>query len=157
MKKRLEKEPNFLHMLGDNGWMWQTYKEWYDEDYYKYKCTFLNVYRTEVLAVVACAPHHLVTEGHYGVLWLEAVGYPDCCRDENNGYSFGDIQDILTCLEIAEENLVRIGVPFCPDYKFHGRNKANLKRRNDATRKKLNMDHWEEIAWQQENKRREKL
>ena len=30
MKK--QKEPDFLHMLGDNGWMWQTYKGWADED-----------------------------------------------------------------------------------------------------------------------------
>lgn len=152
MKINIEKEPNFLHMLGDNGWMWQTYKGWADEDYYKYKSSFLNIYQTDVLAVVACSWRHIRVNGHYGVMWLEAVGYPDCSRDENNGYSIGDLDDIRTGLILAEENLVRIGVPFTPDYKFHGRNRANLKRRNDATRKKLNMEHWEEIAWMQANK-----
>lgn len=145
--KSSKREPSFLRMMGDNGWMWQMYKGWADEDYYKYKCSFLGTYTVEVFAVVSGSWRHINFNGHMGVLWLEVAGYPDCHRDENNGYSYGNLYDMIQGLEIAEENLVRCGIPFEPDYHFHGRNSANLKRRNDAIRKKLNMEYWEEKAW----------
>ena len=85
-------------------------------------------------------------------MWLEVAGYPDCDRDENHGYSYTDLEDMLTGIILAEENLVRCGIPFCPDYEFHSPNKANLKRRNDATRKRLNMERWEKAAWEEANK-----
>jgi hypothetical protein len=34
-------------------------------------------------------------------------------------------------------------MPFSPYYKFHGRNRANKKRRNDALRRKYNLDELE--------------
>ena len=139
--------PEFLWMMGDNGWIWRTYDGWSDEDYYKYKSSFLGDYVTEVFAVVSTNSNHIKLNGHLGVLWLEVAGYPDCIRDEDHGYSYGDLYDMIEGLKIAEENLVRCGIPFEPDYPFHGRNSANLKRRNDAIRKKLNMEYWEEKAW----------
>lgn len=150
MKRKQDRAPNFLHMFGDNGWTWQTYDGWADDDFSKYKATFLNVYHIEVCAVVADHSRHMCIDGHLGVLWLEVTGYPDCQRDEVNGYGYGDLNDMLTGLQLAEENLVRCGIPFTPDYKFHGPNRANMKRRNDATRKWLNMEHWEEEAYKEE-------
>ncbi len=146
------KDFSFLHLMGNNGWLWQTYDGWYDDEYYKYKSTFLGLYRVEVFAVVSASYKHISFDGHLGVMWLEVAGYPDCERDENNGFSYTDLQDMLTGMRLAEENLVRCGVPFTPDYHFHGPNRANLKRRNDATRKKLNMEYFEKEAWEQANK-----
>lgn len=149
MKKR---NVSFLHLMGSNGWMWQTYDGWADDDYYKYKSTFLGEYSVDVMAVVADNANHIRLNGHLGVMWLEVVGYPDCDRDENNGYTFRDIDDIRSGLMLAEENLVRCGIPFTPDYRFHGKNRANLKRRNDATRRRLGMEALEKEAWEQANR-----
>ena len=146
MKKK-DGKPSFLYMFCGNGWKWNQYDGWHEDDYEKYKATFLSTYAVEVQAVVSDCYKGMNLDGHLGVLWLEVTDYPDCCRDENNGYSFGDLEDMKYGIISAEENLVKLGVPFTPDYKFHGRNKANLKRRNDATRKKLNMEHWEEEEW----------
>ena len=152
VKKKSNGAPSFLHLMGNNGWAWQMYDGWADEEYYKYKAKFLGMYSVEVLAVVADNSNHIRVNGHLGVMWLEVADYPDCERDENNGWSFGDLNDMLLGLMLAEENLVRCGVPFTPDYKFHGPNKANMKRRNDATRKRLDMDRWEKEAWEWANK-----
>lgn len=35
-------------------------------------------------------------------------------------------------------------MPFTPDYKFHGRNSANMKRRNDKLRRLYNLAEKEE-------------
>lgn len=141
-----DRMPSFLYMMCGNGWTWNRYDGWTDDDCDKYTMTFLgSMYDVKVQAVVSTCHRGMCVNGHMGVLWLEAVDYPDCIRDENNGYSFGDLEDIISGLIVAEENLVKCGIPFSPDYKFHGKNKANLKKRNDATRRKLNMEHWEEI------------
>ena len=65
---------------------------------------------------------------------------------ENNHHlvTESDIKDMLYGFELAEDNLLRCGVPFTPDYKFHGRNRANMKRKNDALRRKLRLDELEE-------------
>lgn len=152
-RMRKDRGPDFLYLMGDNGWTWQTYDGWADDEFFKYKAVFLASYRVEVCAVVSDNSNHIRTNGHLGVMWLEATGYPDCDRDENYGYSFTDLDDILTGMILAEENLVRCSIPFVPDYQFHGPNRANMKRRNEATRKKLNMEHWEEIAWDEANKK----
>lgn len=135
---------DFLYLMGSNGWVWQRYKGWADEDYYKYKSTFLGLYSVEVYAVVSAHAKHMCICGELGIMWLEIAGYPDCTRDENNGYTYNDLVDLQTGMILAEENLIRCGIPFTSDYRFHGKNKANLKRRNDAIRKKLNMAYWEE-------------
>jgi len=138
----------FLYLLSQNGWEWVAYDD--ETDYYKYVNTFLGTYSVKVRAVVFEHPGHLIVNGYFGVGWLEFVDYPDCTRDENIGYGFGDLADIIHGMELAEENLIRIGMPFVPDYKFHGKNKANLKRRNDALRRKLNMERWEKEAMEKE-------
>lgn len=142
--------PGFLHLFVSNGWQWHRYDGWADDEFRKYKCTFCNMYDVEVQAVVSCDREGMNVDGSLGILWLEVIGYPDCIRDESNGYTFTDLNDIIGGLILAEENLVRCGIPFSPDYPFHGANRANMKRRNDATRRKLRLDHWEEKLLQEE-------
>ena len=50
---------------------------------------------------------------------------------------------MLRAIELAEDNLLAIGMPFTPDYQFHGRNKANKKRRNDKLRRLYNLEEKE--------------
>lgn len=133
----------FIRLMGQNGWTWK-HPDPDMEEYYKFTNTFLSdSYHVKVQAIVFSDWKHIGFNGYLGVCWLEAIEYPDCTVDENNGVTIEDCEDIISGIIAAEENLVRLGVPFCPDYLFHGSNKANMKRRNDATRKRLNMERWE--------------
>ena len=133
-----------LHILCGNGWRWLCY----DKDllsttteYTQYAAEFLGrSYRSTVVAIISNIPEHLDLDGHYGVLWLEAV-----YENEREGcLSYDDMEDMQSAICVAEENLLRIGMPFTPDYEFHSRNKANMRRRNDALRRLYNMDEIEE-------------
>lgn len=138
-----------LHILGANGWKWHTFQD--DEiikmdntdDYFVYTMDFLGEYHTTVRVVVSEFSKHLVVDGHYGVLWIDAAKY-ECSPP----YSERDLNDMIYAIEMAEENLLKIGMPFTPDYKFHG-NKANRKRRNDKLRKLYNLDELEKKGWEE--------
>jgi len=133
-----------LYILCGNGWKWRHYQD--DpiiqmddtDDYDTYTIEILGTtYHTVVRAVVAAHSKHLVVDGHYGVLWLDAAQY-ECSPP----YSENDLEDMMCAIELAEENLLKIGMPFTPDYKFHG-NKANRRRRNDKLRRLYNLDELE--------------
>ena len=134
---------NPLHILSKNGWQWIHYEKdllSITDDLDQYKADFLgNLYSSTVVALVSANEDHLELDGHYGVMWLEAV-----YENERNGcYSFGDMEDMQSAIILAEENLLRIGMPFTPDYKFHGKNVANKKRRNEKLRRMYNLEQLE--------------
>lgn len=128
-----------LHkLMGSNGWEWLHYDRWTTErDGAIYKATFTGQYTCDVIAIVACNKNDITIEGHLGVLWLEIIGTPYFTFDEISGYCYYHLDAMNECLMLAEENLVRCGIPLSPLYKFRSKNKANLKRRNEATRKRL--------------------
>ena len=123
-----------LHIMCENGWKWNHYNDdkFSSDDYDEYECFTIEIlgeYHTIVRACVSEYEKHLCVDGHYGVLWLEAAQY-EC----DPPYSERDLKDMIYAIEKAEENLLLIGMPFVPDYEFHG-NKANRKRRNDKLRR----------------------
>lgn len=145
-----EKRYDTLRILTSNAWKWLCY----DEDklstaneYTQYAADFLgNSYSSTVVAIISNLPDHLNLDGHYGVLWLEAI-----YENERNGcLSYDDMEDMQSAIVVAEENLLRIGMPFTPDYRFHGRNKANNKRRNDKLRKMYHLEEKEKKDWENE-------
>lgn len=134
-----------LHILCQNGWQWHTYIDdpvlpasIADDEYFQYTLDVLGWYTTTVRAVVAEYDKHMVIDGHLGVLWIDVVKY-----ENDPPYSENDLEDMIWALELAEDNLIKIGMPFTPDYKFRGRNKANKKRRNDTLRKMYGMEELE--------------
>ena len=129
-----------LHSLCGNGWDWEHNPD--EKDYETYTMTFLShMYDVTCYAVVTQYEQQLCLDGHYGVQWLE---FEKEYEDSHNSES--DLQDMLYGFELAEANLLRCGVPFTPDYKFHGKNKANMKRRNDALRRKLGLEELEKVG-----------
>lgn len=135
-----------LRILCSNGWKWLCYENDMlstSTDYTQYSAEFLGrSYSSTVVAIISTNPDHLNLDGHYGVLWLEAI-----YENERDGcLSYDDMEDMQSAISVAEENLLRIGMPFTPDYVFHSRNKANMKRRNDALRRKYKMDELEKQA-----------
>ena len=135
-----------LPILCCNGWEWHHYNtDWLIkmddcEDYDQYTLDVLgHSYNSTVRAVVASHSKHLIINGHYGVLWLDVAKY-EC---DNCPHSMNDLTDMIKAIEYAEDNLLKIGMPFSPNYRFNGRNKANKKRRNNKLRKLYNLDELE--------------
>ena len=128
-----------LHILSRNGWEWLSYESEYlstTDTLYQYKAEFLGrEYSSTVVALVSAHPDHLELDGHYGVMWLEAIY--ECDRD--GCLSYHDMKDMQQAIIYAEDNLLKIGMPFTPDYRFHGKNAANKKRRNDKLRRLYNL------------------
>lgn len=132
---KYKKRFNVLHILEHNGWKWLCYdneKLSITTEYTQYKADFLgNSYSSTVVAIISSIKEHLALDGHYGVLWLEAI-----YENERDGcLSYDDMCDMQQAIIYAEENLLRIGMPFTPDYRFHGKNVANKKRQNDRLRR----------------------
>ncbi len=137
-----------LHILCCNGWKWLRFdkdKISITTEYEQYAADFLgSAYSSTVVAIVSEYPDHLDLDGHYGVLWLEAV-----YENERNGcLSWGDMKDMMCAIDNAEENLLMCGMPFVPVYEFHGRNKANKKRKNEKLRKMYDMESIEQKDWE---------
>ena len=131
-------------LLTRNGWKWLRGDEWDNErDAFCFKASFTGFYEYEILASVACNSDHLFLEGRLGVLWLEVIGTPDETFNKYNGPTYEDLTHMQECIEFAEANLVKCGIPFSPYYRFHGKSRANLKRRNDAIRRKLKLEEME--------------
>lgn len=127
-----------LHHLCGNGWKWEH--DHYEKELDTYTLTFLSLeYDVTCYARVSKYKKQLSLDGHYGVMWLE---FEKEYKDQHNSES--DLKDMLYGFELAEDNLLRCGVPFTPDYKFHGKNRANMKRKNDAIRRKLRLAELEE-------------
>ena len=129
-----------LHILCRNGWEWITEDD--HIDYYVYNAKFLGTYTTTVSAIVSDNPKHLYHHGHYGVIWI-AAEY-EC----NLPYSVDDMQDMMHAIDLAEKNLLLIGMPFSPDYDFQS-DKANRKRRNEKLRKIYGLDEREKNDWEE--------
>ena len=135
----MAKRFDVLYILSRNGWEWLSYESEYlstTDTLYQYKAEFLGrEYSSTVVALVAAHPDHLNLDGHYGVMWLEAIY--ECDRD--GCLSYHDMEDMQRAIIYAEDNLLKIGMPFTPDYRFHGKNAANKKRRNDKLRRLYNL------------------
>ena len=135
----MAKRFDVLHILSRNGWEWLSYESEYlstTDTLYQYKAEFLGrEYSSTVVALIAAHPDHLNLDGHYGVMWLEAIY--ECDRD--GCLSYHDMKDMQQAIIYAEDNLLKIGMPFTPDYRFHGKNAANKKRRNDKLRRLYNL------------------
>jgi len=133
-----------LFILSRNGWEWLAYEKDFlstTDDLSQYKTEILgDSYSSTVVALVSDIPDHLELDGHYGVMWLEAI-----YENERKGcLSYDDMKDMQSAIVYAEENLLRIGMPFTPDYRFHGKNVANKKRRNEKLRRLYRLAEKEE-------------
>lgn len=142
-------------ILTKNGWKWLHYtdatgrRDWRDGYCFEaeqdtgdqYVLTLLDRgYETTVRAVVSCRPKHLELDGHYGVLWVDAVEY-----ESDPPYSVEDLEDMISAIELAEENLLRIGMPFTDGRSFHG-SKAEIEakiQRNNELRERYKLDEKE--------------
>lgn len=133
------KKFNTLKIFCENAWDWSQDGDIDDyEDSFIYTAEFLGEYTTKIRAIVSANINHLRRhDGHYGILWLEVESYE--CEPP---YFDDHLKDMLHVIDIAEKNLLAIGMPFTPEYEFHS-NKGNRKRRNEKLRRMYGLDERE--------------
>lgn len=125
----------FWRVFHSNGWkvVLTANKDEDQED--TYTMTLLEEYECTVTAHVVTSAMNLKINGEYGVMWIN-VKYE---YQDEDGHSWGELEEMQSAIIDAEENLVRIGIPFESTYEFHGKNRANLKRKNEALIRRLNL------------------
>jgi hypothetical protein len=134
MKGNKPKEFDAGRIMMNNCWKRRGYHN-EDRIQAEYRAEFTGRhYSSEVAALVSENDDGLWEYSHYGVVRLEVFCSP------RPPYEWYELEDAQVAIELAEDNLLRIGMPFEPDFVFHGRNKANQVRRNLALRKKYGMD-----------------
>lgn len=136
---------NTLRILSENGWEWDSDDE--REDCFVYKAKFLGMYTTTISAFISSNSNHLHHFGNYGVLWLAGEYESDL------PYGASDMEDMIHAIDLAEKNLLLIGMPFTPDYKFQSNN-GNRRRRNDKLRKMYGLEEKENEDSQKNRERR---
>ena len=73
------------------------------------------------------------------MLWLEAI-----YENERDGcLSYFDMKDMQSAIVYAEENLLRIGMPFTKDYRFKDDADGEKKKRNEELRQMYNLEELE--------------
>ena len=125
-------------LLAHNGWQWDSQKSYGEEySYYYAEICGRDYYNIGCWARVSDRSEGLNACGDYGVAWIEC----DISTYTSGEYiCASDALEVLAAIENAENNLLRCGIPFTKDYRFHGKNVANKKRRNAAIRKKRGLD-----------------
>ena len=96
-----------------------------DNDYLLFTAEFMANYTGIVRAEVITLPEKLSLCGHFGVYSLSLQSY-EC----EMPYYTDDLEDMIQLIILAEENLLRLGIPFIPDYSFHGHEIEEKKKRN---------------------------
>ena len=155
----------FWRVFHSNGWSVKFAEDFSSQNREEheslYEITLLEKYEVTITAHVITDSYQLNINGEYGVMWLNAKHE----YNDEEGYSWGELDEMQAAIIDAEDNLLAIGIPFEEKYEFHGKNRANKKRRNDALIRKLDLkakaDHdWEEYKAKMkeyEEKRKKRL
>lgn len=126
-----------LHAFCENAWRWDQKRSIDDISKLNYfVANILVKYDVIVTAVVSDNEESMSLDGHLGVIWLEAEW-------ENNDMSYHDLECMLKGIELAEDNLIKCGIPFTEDYKFHGKNWYQKQKKNKTIRKALKLEELE--------------
>ena len=155
----------FWRVFHSNGWSVRFAEDFNSETKTQqeslYEITLLEEYECTVTAHVITDSYQLGINGEYGVMWLN-VKYE---YQDDDGHSWEELEEMEAAIIDAEDNLLSIGIPFDSNYEFHGKNRANKKRKNDALARRLNLkekskaDHEEYVKKEKEwaEKKKQKL
>lgn len=119
--------------FAQNGWKWEKERSLEEDDYDVFSMTFLVIYEVKVYACVSRLSKHLSLDGHYGVLWLETE------HEYDRPHTKCNLDEMITGMTFAEANLLLIGIPFTPDYKFIDKAEEKTKL-NTKLREKLDLE-----------------
>lgn len=155
----------FWRVFHSNGWSIKLAKDFSsqtrEDEESLYEITLLEEYECTVTAHVVTDACQLNINGEYGVMWLN-VRYE---YQDEDGHCWRELEEMQGAIIDAEDNLLAIGIPFETNYVFHGRNRANKKRKNDALIRKFNLiekakqdrKEYEQSKKEQEEKKKQRI
>ena len=133
---------SWLCLLGRNGWVWDSEKS-IDEDYSFYGAQILGSgYYVQCWARVSTNDKGYSACGDWGVAWIECDVSIYTSRDF---LGRDDAKEILSAIDHAETTLLTCGIPFTDGYRFSGKNAHNKALRNEAIRRRLRLQKYEEV------------
>lgn len=125
-------------ILEQNGWKRNHEDEWCE--YHFYELTLLSrEHEATVRVWVSEDDDGIEASGYYGIVAFEIADY----EYPEFPFDLRLLKDMIYAMELAEDNLSDLGIPFDKDYEFKGKNAAKKKRRNESLRKKFNLDQAE--------------
>ena len=151
---------DLAYMFWSNGWKSEFEKARdFTEDgifpiYSVYSSVFTSEWEMDVYVYVSSSYLGVNSEGYIGVSWI-AVNYNKEDRDDTE-FAWEDAMNFQATIEMVEDHLLKIGIPFVSSYRFHGKNRANKKRRNDSLIRKLDVKAYEDECWKEIRKENEK-
>lgn len=125
-------------MLAMNGWQWDSAKSYEEEyGYYYAEICGKDYYNIGCWARVSDGSRGINACGDYGVAWIECdiSTYTSC-----EYLSAADALEVLAAIDHAESNLLRCGIPFVKDHRFHGEEAEDKAQQNASIRGKLGLD-----------------
>lgn len=126
----------YYYQLVCNGWFYS--KKNTDstiEDYSVYEFKLQSEYPCLIRAYIVENKEQMKKYGDYGVLWVEVADVDGISIEEGDlCLGFYDLELMKNALIYAEENLLKIGMPFTERYKFHTKNA--IKRKKNMTNRK---------------------
>ncbi len=139
---------NLGSKLLDNGWRPSRDLKYAEVHVCRlYEMTIPSVFCATIRVWLSDSHRALKAHGAYGIIRLEVSKYPI----RSLPFEDYDVDSLMEAIELAEDNLLAIGVPFASRRKFHGSNAANKRRRNETLRKKFNLDENEKADMERMN------
>ena len=133
----------YYYQLTRNGWLYSKENiSSTTQDYSVYEFKLQSEYPCLIRAYIAENKEQSEMHGDYGVLWVQCDSVDGITMEEGDlCLGFCDLKLMENALIYAEENLLKIGMPFTEDYKFHTKNaikhKKNMTNRKRAKEKLL--------------------
>ena len=131
----------YYYQLVCNGWFYsKENKSSTTQDYSIYEFNLQSEYPCLIRAYIAENKEQSEMHGDYGVLWVEVADVQGITIKEGDlSLGFGDLEMFENALIYAEENLLKIGMPFTEGYKFHTKNAIKHKK-NMTNRKRAKLN-----------------
>ena len=126
----------YYYQLVCNGWLYsKENRSSTTQDYSIYEFKLQSEYPCLIRAYIAENKEQMEMHGDYGVLWVEVADVQGITIKEGDlSLGFCDLELMENALIYAEENLLKIGMPFTEDYKFHTKNA--IKHKKNMTNRK---------------------
>ena len=135
-----------------NGWE-PAYSN-YDTDQYGFvthELTFGPSVRCRACVSCTSKGYEFIEQLGVGAITIVSVdGKANFVNPDEGLSTMGILDHINAALEMAEENLLLIGVPFTNEYGFHGRKPREKSRRNKTLRRAYALDELEEKLMEEE-------
>ena len=131
----------YYYQLTRNGWFYsKENRSSTTQDYSVYEFKLQSEYPCLIKAYIAENKEQSEMHGDYGILWVEIADVQGITIKEGDlSLGFGDLELMKNALIYAEENLLKIGMPFTENYKFHTKN-AIKHNKNMTNRKRYKGD-----------------